>query len=155
MYIEPMTVKNSKKEKFYTFDEAFAGALRYFEGDELAAKVWVTKYALKDSDGNIFESSPDDMHKRLAREIFRIENKYPNPMSENTIFELLRNFRYIIPQGGPMTGIGNKYQIASLSNCFVIGEEIPADSYGGVMKTDQEQVPAAFYNFSLSTRTPG
>ncbi|MFN8255429.1 MAG: adenosylcobalamin-dependent ribonucleoside-diphosphate reductase [Bacteroidales bacterium] len=140
MYIEPMTIKNSKKEKSYTFDEAFSSALEYFEGDELAAKVWVNKYALKDSDGNIFEANPDDMHRRLAREIYRIEKKYPNPMSENTIFELLRNFRYIIPQGGPMTGIGNKYQIASLSNCFVIGEEVPADSYGGVMKTDQEQV---------------
>ncbi len=140
MYIEPMTVKNSKKEKSYNFDEAFKSALEYFVGDELAAKVWVNKYALKDSDGNIFEANPDDMHRRLAKEIYRVEKKYPNPLSENIIFDLLKNFKYIIPQGGPMTGIGNRYQVASLSNCFVIGEENPADSYGGIMKTDQEQV---------------
>ncbi len=135
-----MTLKNSKKEKSYTFNDSFKSALEYFKGDELAAKVWVNKYALKDSDGNIFESSPDDMHKRLATEIYRIEKKYANPLSEETIYELLKNFKYIIPQGGPMTGIGNRFQVASLSNCFVIGEENPADSYGGIMKTDQEQV---------------
>jgi len=140
MYIEPMTIKNPIKEISYTFDEAFKSALKYFEGDELAAKVWVNKYALKDSDGNIFEANPDDMHRRLTREIHRIEKNYPNPLSENTIYELLKNFKYIIPQGGPMTGIGNRFQVASLSNCFVIGEENPADSYGGIMKTDQEQV---------------
>jgi ribonucleoside-diphosphate reductase alpha chain len=95
---------------------------------------------LKNSDGHIFESTPDDMHKRLAKEIHRIEKKYPNPLSETKIFNLLKDFKYIVPQGGPMTGIGNQFQIASLSNCFVIGEDEPADSYGGIMKTDQEQV---------------
>jgi len=135
-----MTLKNSKEEKSYTFEQAFKSALDYFKGDELAAKVWVNKYALKDSNGNIFESTPDDMHRRLAKEIHRIEKKYPNPLSETKIFNLLKNFKYIVPQGGPMTGIGNQFQIASLSNCFVIGEEKPADSYGGIMKTDQEQV---------------
>jgi ribonucleoside-diphosphate reductase alpha chain len=140
MYIEPMTQKNSKKVKTYTFEESLKSALEYFKGDELAAKVWVNKYALKDSDGSIFELNPNDMHRRLAKEIHRIEKKYPNPMSENQVFELLKDFKYIIPQGGPMTGIGNNFQVASLSNCFVIGEEKPADSYGGIMKTDQEQV---------------
>ncbi len=135
-----MTLKNDKKEKSYTFEQAFKGALEYFKGDELAAKVWVNKYALKNSDGHIFELTPDDMHKRLAKEIHRIENKYPNPLSEEKIFNLLKDFKYIVPQGGPMTGIGNQFQIASLSNCFVIGEDDPADSYGGIMKTDQEQV---------------
>ena len=114
--------------------------MNYFNGDELAARVWVNKYALKDSYGNIFEKNPDDMHRRLAKEISRIENRYPNPLSEDTIFEVLRDFKYIVPQGGPMTGIGNEFQIASLSNCFVIGNEGPSDSYGGVMKIDQEQV---------------
>ncbi|MDF1550986.1 MAG: adenosylcobalamin-dependent ribonucleoside-diphosphate reductase, partial [Bacteroidales bacterium] len=140
MYIEPMTLKNSTKEKAYTFEQALKSALEYFRGDELAAKVWVNKYALKDSDGNIFELNPDDMHRRLAKEINRIEKKYPNPLSEEKIFELLKDFKYIVPQGGPMTGIGNNFQVASLSNCFVIGEDKPADSYGGIMKTDQEQV---------------
>ncbi len=135
-----MTLKNAKEKKGYTFDEAFQKSLEYFKGDELAAKVWVNKYALKDSQGNIFELSPDDMHRRLAKEINRIEKKYPNPLSEEKIFDLLKGFKYIVPQGGPMTGIGNNYQIASLSNCFVIGEDKPADSYGGIMKTDQEQV---------------
>lgn len=135
-----MIVKNKKTVATYTFDQAYKKALEYFKGDELAAKVWVNKYALKDSDGNIFEKSPEEMHRRLAKEIARIENKYPNPLSEDKIFELLDKFKYIIPQGGPMTGIGNKYQVASLSNCFVIGEDKPADSYGGIMKIDQEQV---------------
>lgn len=127
-------------KKTYSHDEAFHAALDYFKGDELAARVWVNKYALKDSDGHIYELTPDDMHRRLASEIARIEKKYSNPMSENELFELFRNFHYIVPQGGPMTGIGNEFQIASLSNCFVIGNEGPSDSYGGVMKIDQEQV---------------
>ena len=127
-------------DKIYTNDEAFEAALKYFKGDELAARVWVNKYALKDSDGNLYELTPDDMHWRLVREISRIEKKYPNPMPEQEIYELLKNFKYIIPQGGPMAGIGNEYQIASLSNCFVIGDTGQSDSYGGIMKTDQEQV---------------
>ncbi len=130
----------TKEQEIYTLDEAFQSSLTYFNGDELAARVWVNKYALKDSFGNIFEKNPDDMHRRLAKEIARIENRYPNPISEDDIFEVLRDFRYIVPQGGPMTGIGNEFQIASLSNCFVIGNEGPSDSYGGVMKIDQEQV---------------
>lgn len=128
------------KYKTYTFDEAFKSSKEYFKGDELAARVWANKYALKDSYGNLFEKNPDEMHKRLAKEIARIENRYPNPMSEEKVFGLLKDFKYIIPQGGPMSGIGNKYQIASLSNCFVIGHRNPADSYGGIMKIDQEQV---------------
>ena len=130
----------TKEQDTYTLEEAFQSSLNYFKGDELAARVWVNKYALKDSYGNIFEKNPDDMHRRLAREIARIENRYPNPLSEEMIFEVLRDFKYIVPQGGPMTGIGNQFQIASLSNCFVIGNEGPSDSYGGVMKIDQEQV---------------
>lgn len=130
----------TKEQETYTLDEAFQSSLNYFNGDELAARVWVNKYALKDSYGNIFEKNPDDMHRRLAKEIARIENRYPNPLSEDAIFEVLQDFKYIVPQGGPMTGIGNEFQIASLSNCFVIGNEGPSDSYGGVMKIDQEQV---------------
>lgn len=130
----------TKEQETYTQEEAFQSSLNYFNGDELAARVWVNKYALKDSYGNIFEKNPDDMHYRLAKEIARIENRYPNPLSEDNIFEVLRDFKYIVPQGGPMTGIGNEFQIASLSNCFVIGNEGPSDSYGGVMKIDQEQV---------------
>lgn len=130
----------TKEQETYTQEEAFQSSLNYFNGDELAARVWVNKYALKDSYGNIFEKNPDDMHRRLAKEIARIENRYPNPLSEDDIFEVLRDFKYIVPQGGPMTGIGNEFQIASLSNCFVIGNEGPSDSYGGVMKIDQEQV---------------
>lgn len=129
-----------KEQETYTQEEAFQSSLNYFNGDELAARVWVNKYALKDSYGNIFEKNPDDMHRRLAKEIARIENRYPNPLSEDDIFDVLRDFKYIVPQGGPMTGIGNEFQIASLSNCFVIGNEGPSDSYGGVMKIDQEQV---------------
>ncbi|MBN2165784.1 MAG: adenosylcobalamin-dependent ribonucleoside-diphosphate reductase [Marinilabiliaceae bacterium] len=127
-------------KKTYSNDEAFKAALNYFKGDELAARVWVNKYALKDSDGNIYECTPDDMHRRLAKEVARIEKKYPNPLTEDELFELFREFKYIVPQGGPMTGIGNEFQIASLSNCFVIGNEGPSDSYGGIMKIDQEQV---------------
>ena len=135
-----MNEYETKGKDTYTQEEAFQSSLNYFNGDELAARFWVNKYALKDSYGNIFEKNPDDMHRRLAKEISRIENRYPNPLSEDTIFEVLRDFKYIVPQGGPMTGIGNEFQIASLSNCFVIGNEGPSDSYGGVMKIDQEQV---------------
>ena len=124
----------------YTFDEALAASLEYFGGDELASRVWVTKYALKDSFGHLFEKTPDDMHHRIASEIARIENKYANPMSEEEVFELLRNFRYIVPQGSPMSGIGNNYQVGSLSNCFVIGLDGTPDSYGGILRVDEEQV---------------
>ncbi|RHJ84322.1 adenosylcobalamin-dependent ribonucleoside-diphosphate reductase [Parabacteroides sp. AM08-6] len=126
--------------KTYTFDEAFKASLDYFTGDELAAKVWVNKYALKDAFGNIYEKSPVDMHHRLASEIARVEKKYPNPLSERELFDLFDHFRYIVPQGSPMTGIGNNYQIASLSNCFVIGLDGEADSYGAIIKIDEEQV---------------
>lgn len=122
------------------FEEVLACATEYFKGDALAAKVWATKYALKDNQGNIYERTPDDMHHRLAKELARIEKNYPNPMSEEEIFELLRDFRYIIPQGSPMSGMGNNFQIVSLSNCFVIGDDQPADSYGAIMKIDEEQV---------------
>jgi len=124
----------------YTYEEAMAASLEYFKGDELAASVWINKYAMKDSFGNLYERTPEDMHWRLAKEFARIEEKYPNPMTVQEIFELLKEFKYIIPQGGPMTGIGNSYQIASLSNCFVIGHTKPADSYGGIMRIDEEQV---------------
>ena len=126
--------------KTYSFEEAFEASLKYFAGDELAARVWVNKYALKDSFGNIFEKSPADMHWRIANEIARIEQKYKNPLSAQQVFELLDHFRYIVPAGSPMTGIGNHYQVASLSNCFVIGLEGDADSYGAIMKLDEEQV---------------
>jgi len=128
------------KPKTYTFDEALKSSKEYFKGDDLAARVWANKYALKDSYGNLFEKNPGEMHYRLAKEIARIEKRYPNPMEEEKIYQLLKDFKYIVPQGGPMSGIGNKYQIASLSNCFVIGHNNPADSYGGIMKIDQEQV---------------
>ena len=126
--------------KTYTFDEAFKASLDYFTGDELAAKVWVNKYALKDAFGNIYEESPVDMHHRLASEIARVEKKYPNPLSEQELFDLFDHFRYIVPQGSPMTGIGNDFQIASLSNCFVIGLDGEADSYGAIIRIDEEQV---------------
>ena len=126
--------------KTYTNKEALEESIEYFKGDELAASVWVGKYAMKDSFGNLYEKSPEQMHRRLAREFARIESKYANPMSEDEIFELLKDFRYVIPQGGPMAGIGNDHQIASLSNCFVIGNEGESDSYGGIMKIDEEQV---------------
>ncbi|WP_302429438.1 adenosylcobalamin-dependent ribonucleoside-diphosphate reductase [uncultured Prevotella sp.] len=129
-----------ENKKTYTYDEAYKASLEYFAGDELAARVWVSKYAMKDSFGNIYEQSPEDMHWRLAREIARIENKYPNPMSEREVFDLLDHFRYIIPAGSPITGIGNDHQIASLSNCFVIGIEGDGDSYGAIMRLDEEQV---------------
>jgi ribonucleoside-diphosphate reductase alpha chain len=124
----------------YSSEEAFKASLKYFNGDDLAARVWVNKYALKDSHGNIYEQTPDDMHKRLAKEIARIEKNYANPLSEKELYSVLKDFKYIVPQGGPMTGIGNEHQIASLSNCFVIGNEGNSDSYGGIMKIDQEQV---------------
>ena len=124
----------------YTQEEAFEAALNYFDGDDLAARVWLNKYALKDSEGHIYESTPNDMHKRIAKEIARIEARYQSPMSEQEIFDLIKNFKYIVPQGSPMAGIGNPFQIASLSNCFVIGNSGDSDSYGGIMKIDQEQV---------------
>ncbi|MDE6652081.1 MAG: ribonucleoside-diphosphate reductase, adenosylcobalamin-dependent, partial [Paramuribaculum sp.] len=124
----------------YSHDEANEASLKYFDGDELAARVWVSKYALKDSYGNLYEKTPADMHRRLAREIARIENNYKDPMSEEEIFNLLDKFKYIVPQGSPMTGIGNDYQVASLSNCFVIGLDGKPDSYGGIIKIDEEQV---------------
>ena len=132
--------KITKKQKVYSYKDAYESTLQYFDGDDLAAKVWVSKYALKDSDGNIYERTPDDMHHRIASEISRIEAKYPNPLSEQEIFSLIKNFKYIIPQGSPMTGIGNDFQIASLSNCFVIGSGTDSDSYGSIMKIDEEQV---------------
>lgn len=127
-------------DKIYTYDEAYAASLEYFKGDELAARVWSSKYALKDSDGNIYEKTPDDMHHRIASEIARIESKYPNPMSEDEVFDLLKDFKYIVPQGSPMAGIGNNYQVGSLSNCFVIGLDGHPDSYGGIIRIDEEQV---------------
>jgi ribonucleoside-diphosphate reductase alpha chain len=126
--------------KTWSFEEALEASTRYFDGDSLAANVWISKYALKNSAGDLFERTPDDMHRRLAKELARIENKYANPMSEELIFHLLKDFRYIVPQGSPMAGIGNDFQIGSLSNCFVIGHDGPSDSYGAIMKTDQEQV---------------
>ncbi len=128
------------EKKTYTYDEAYHASLKYFKGDELAARVWATKYALKDSFGHLYELTPDDMHHRIASEIARIEKKYPNPMSEQLIFDLLKNFRYIVPQGSPMAGIGNNFQVGSLSNCFVIGLDGQPDSYGGIIKIDEEQV---------------
>jgi ribonucleoside-diphosphate reductase alpha chain len=128
------------EQKIYSYEEAYKATLDYFGGDELAARVWVSKYALKDSFGNIYEQTPDDMHHRIASEIARIENNYPEPMSENEIFDLLKNFKYIVPQGSPMSGIGNHFQVGSLSNCFVIGIDGNPDSYGGIIKIDEEQV---------------
>lgn len=140
MYIEEMSVRTEIGRKTNSLEEAVEASRKYFKGDELAATVWVNKYALKDSAGNIYELSPDDMHRRMAHEIARIEKRYPNPMTEDELYQLLKDFTYIIPQGGPMTGIGNPFQISSLSNCFVIGNEGSSDSYGGIMKIDQEQV---------------
>ena len=133
-------MKNNSTLKKVQYADAVAASKEYFGGDELAATVWVSKYALKDSQGNIYESSPEQMHYRLAKELARIENKYGEALSEQEIFDLLDHFRYIIPQGGPMTGIGNNLQVASLSNCFVIGHKNPADSYGGIFRMDEEQV---------------
>ena len=128
------------EKKTYSYDEAYNASLEYFKGDELAARVWVNKYAVKDSFGNIYEKSPEDMHWRIADEVARIEAKYPNAISAQELFDLLDHFKYIVPQGSPMTGIGNDYQIASLSNCFVIGLDGSADSYGAIIRIDEEQV---------------
>lgn len=128
------------EKKTYTYDDAYKASIEYFNGDELAARVWTSKYALKDSDGTIYERTPDDMHHRIASEIARIENKYPNPLPEETVFNLLKDFKYIVPQGSPMAGIGNNYQVGSLSNCFVIGLDGSPDSYGGIIRVDEEQV---------------
>ncbi|MCX6303881.1 MAG: adenosylcobalamin-dependent ribonucleoside-diphosphate reductase [Bacteroidetes bacterium] len=137
-------MKENKTEeaarKIYSFAEVIAKSTEYFNGDSLAANVWANKYALKNSEGHLFELTPDDMHRRIAREIARVEKKYPNPMGEDELFELMRNFKYIVPQGSPMAGIGNDFQIGSLSNCFVIGNDGASDSYGAIMKTDEEQV---------------
>ncbi len=133
-------VSNPPAPQKVDYNDAVAESKVYFDGDELAATVWVSKYALKDSFGNIYEKSPRQMHERIAREIARIEKKYPDPMSADEVFALLDHFRYVIPQGGPMTGIGNDFQVASLSNCFVIGHKNPADSYGGIFRMDEEQV---------------
>src|SRR5690606_35589140 len=140
MALSEVSEKVAIGKKVYNQEEAVQASLKYFKGDDLAARVWVNKYALKDSFGNIFELTPDDMHRRLAKEIARIEQRYPNPLAEDEIYSVLKDFKYIIPQGGPMTGIGNDYQIASLSNCFVVGNDGNSDSYGGIMKIDQEQV---------------
>ena len=127
-------------EVVYTKEEIFPDVVRYFGGDELAAGVWIDKYALKNANGELVERTPEDMHRRMAREFARIERRYANPMSEEEIFGLFDHFKYVIPQGSPMAGIGNKYQVVSLSNCFVIGNNGHADSYGGIMKMDEEQV---------------
>lgn len=140
MEVKEKPVNVTKKTKKYSSEDAFNASQDYFKGDELAARVWLNKYALKDSFGTIYEETPNDMHRRIASEIARIEDRYPNPLSEDEIFEVLKDFKYIVPQGSPMSGIGNKYQIASLSNCFVIGNDGDSDSYGGIMKLDQEQV---------------
>ena len=132
--------EDTGEQTTYLYEDAIKATREYFGGDDLAAKVWASKYALKDSFGNLYEKTPDDMHRRLASEIHRIEQKYPNPLPAETIYRAFKDFKYIIPQGGPMTGIGNDYQIASLSNCFVIGNKGDSDSYGGIMKIDQEQV---------------
>lgn len=140
MAYDGVSTRTATGKKIYSQEEAVKASQEYFRGDDLAARVWVNKYALKDSFGNIFELTPDDMHKRLAKEIARIEEKYPNPLKEDEIFEVLKGFKHIVPQGGPMTGIGNDYQVASLSNCFVVGNDGKSDSYGGILKIDQEQV---------------
>lgn len=139
-FAEVFFLNLNMENKIYTFEEAYESSLKYFDGDQLAARVWVNKYAMKDSFGNIYEKSPEDMHWRIAKEIARVENKYKNPMTAKEVFALLDHFRYIVPAGSPMTGIGNSYQVASLSNCFVIGLDGNADSYGAIMKVDEEQV---------------
>ena len=138
--ISSVKEEEMKKKTVYKYDDFYSSTLEYFKGDELAAKVWINKYAIKDSFGNIYELNPDHMHQRLAKEIHRIEIKYANPLSYEEIYESIKEFKYIIPQGGPMTGIGNEYQVVSLSNCFVIGENGSADSYGAILKIDEEQV---------------
>ncbi len=142
--IEQLEMRDKKSEEFqrktYPFSEVIEKSTEYFNGDDLAANVWANKYALKNAEGQLYELTPDDMHRRIAREIARIEKKYPNPMTEEELFDLIRHFKYIVPQGSPMAGIGNDYQIGSLSNCFVIGNDGSADSYGAILKTDEEQV---------------
>ena len=133
-------IEKTQHYEMYSIEEVRKAATEYFGGDQLAGDVWMNKYALKDSEGNIYEKTPDDMHHRIAKEIARIEKRYPNPMSEEDIFEVLKGFKYIVPQGSPMAGIGNNFQISSLSNCFVIGTKGSSDSYGAIMKIDQEQV---------------
>ena len=139
---EESTVEKVEKKPMRTYekDEIFQDVVKYFNGDELAAGVWIDKYALKNDEGKLMEKSPEDMHHRMAREFARIEKKYANPMSEELIFSLFDHFKYVIPQGSPMAGIGNDFQISSLSNCFVIGNDARSDSYGGIMKMDEEQV---------------
>jgi len=137
---EMVPPKKESKQKVYSYDEVYQATLEYFKGDKLATTVWISKYALKDSDGNLYERSPEDMHWRIANEIARIEARYPNPLSAQQVFEVLSEFKYIVPQGSPMAGIGNNFQVASLSNCFVIGNKGESDSYGGILKIDQEQV---------------
>ncbi|MCL2739107.1 MAG: adenosylcobalamin-dependent ribonucleoside-diphosphate reductase [Bacteroidales bacterium] len=131
---------HKENKRIYSFDEALSASKEYFKGDALAASVWLNKYAMKDSFGNLYECTPDDLHRRLAAEFSRMEQKYPNPLPEEDIFQLLKDFKYVVPQGGPMAGIGNDHQVASLSNCFVIGHKNPADSYGGILQIDEEQV---------------
>ena len=138
--VSELESQENEAQQTYTYDEALEASVKYFDGDELAASVWINKYAMKDSFGKIYEKYPEDMHRRLAAEFERIEKKYENPLTFDEIFEVLQNFKYIIPQGGPMTGIGNDHQISSLSNCFVIGHKKPADSYGGILRLDEEQV---------------
>jgi ribonucleoside-diphosphate reductase alpha chain len=135
-------------------EEVYNSTLKYFNGDAIATDVWINKYALKDSDGNLYEQNPDDMHLRLAKELARIEKKYPNPLTEEHIFSLLKDFKYIIPQGGSMAGIGNNRQIASLSNCFVVGEP-KWDSYGAICKTDQELVQISKRRGGIGTDLTG
>jgi hypothetical protein len=138
---EPMVPMKEKEEtENYTKKAIFNDAVDYFNGDELAAGVWIDKYALKNAEGELLEKTPNEMHRRLAKEFARIEKKYANPMDEELIYSLFERFRYIIPQGSPMAGVGNNYQISSLSNCFVIGNDTKSDSYGGIMKMDEEQV---------------
>ncbi len=140
MKVQEQQQQTKEMKETFNPEEAFQATFQYFNGDELAARVWLNKYALKDSYGNIYEKTPDDMHRRIASEIARVEKNYPNPLSEEEIFAVLKDFKYIVPQGSPMSGIGNEFQIASLSNCFVIGNDGDSDSYGGIMKIDQEQV---------------
>ena len=139
---EVKNVEDVEKEpmKTYKKEDIFQEVVEYFHGDELAAGVWIDKYALKNDEGQLMERNPDEMHHRMAREFARIEKKYANPMSEELIYSLFKNFKYVIPQGSPMAGIGNNFQISSLSNCFVIGNDARSDSYGGIMKMDEEQV---------------
>ena len=138
--IEVAAAEAQSERSIYQKDEIFPDVVKYFGGDELAAGVWIDKYALKDRNGSIMERTPEDMHRRMAREFARIEKRYVHPMSEDLIFSLFDKFKYVVPQGSPMAGIGNNDQIVSLSNCFVIGNEDNSDSYGGIMKMDEEQV---------------